>query len=274
MLHGTPLQQSPFVVQTWPYSEQTGPPSGGGGVASSGGGGVASSGGGGVASSGGGGVASSGGGGVASSGGGGVASSGGGVAPSGIPASPCGGRPHVPRVEPGGAVQGKPGQQSAAVVQTPPLPTHMPPHTTGGTPPSGVNDGFGTQGIPQQSALVAHACPCFELASVHLSPIIVQRGIPRMSCWQTKGFWLTLPEQQLFSALHDVVASLQIAPAGRHALPLSQRPTGSLGFDLLHEPVPVEPCTPPNPQQSASLRQISPVGRHPLGGWQTKSPVR
>jgi hypothetical protein len=77
---------------------------------------------------------------------------------------------------------------------------------------------------------------------------------------------LTFPEQQLFSALHDVVASLQMAPAGRHALPLSHRPTGSLGFALLQLPVPVWFWMPPKPQQSASVPQISPVGRQPLGG--------
>ena len=62
-----------------------------------------------------------------------------------------------------------------------------------------------------------------------------------MSCWQTSGFWLTFPAQQLFSALHDMVASLQMAPAGRHALPLSQRPTGSVGAALLQLPTPVSP---------------------------------
>jgi hypothetical protein len=85
---------------------------------------------------------------------------------------------------------------------------------------------------------------------------------------------LTLPEQQLFSALHDMVASLQIAPAGRHALPLSHRPTASPAFALLQLPVPVDPWTPPNPQQSASVPQISPVGRQPLGGWQMRRPER
>ena len=85
---------------------------------------------------------------------------------------------------------------------------------------------------------------------------------------------MTLPEQQLFSALHVVVASLQMAPAGRHALPLSQRPTASVGLVLLQLPVPVVPCVPPKPQQSLSERQISPVGRQPLGGWQMNRPVR
>ena len=87
--------------------------------------------------------------------------------PSGVPPSPEGGTPQTPFVEPGVAVQGSPGQQSAAVVHTPPLPTHTPPQTKGGAPPSGVNDGLGTQGSPQQSALVAHACPDLDPASVH-----------------------------------------------------------------------------------------------------------
>jgi hypothetical protein len=52
---------------------------------------------------------------------------------------------------------------------------------------------------------------------------------------------LTLPEQQLFSALQDVVASLQMAPAGRHAFPLSHRPTVSVAFALLQLPTPVVP---------------------------------
>ena len=63
-----------------------------------------------------------------------------------------------------------------------------------------------------------------------------------------------------------MVASLQTAPAGRQALPLSQRPTRSVGFVLLQLPTPVVPLIPPNPQQSASVPQISPVGRQPVGG--------
>jgi len=145
-MQGTPLQQSLFMVQTWPYSAQTGlPPSlqasalepsmGGGG-----------------------------------------------------PASPGGGDPQTPRVEPGGRVQGIPGQQSAAVVHVPPLPTHSPPQTKGGAPASWLNVGLGTQVEPQQSALVAHGCPALDPASVQGCPSIVQRGMPRMSCWQAKGF--------------------------------------------------------------------------------------
>ena len=176
----------------------------------------------------------------------------------------------MPRVEPGGIVQGNPGQQSAVVVHAPPLPTQIPPHTNGGKLLPGVYEGFGTQGRPQQSALVEQACPVFTPASLQVSPFIVQRGMPRMSCWQTNGFWLTLPAQQLFSALHDVVASLQMAPAGRHAWPLSQRPTGSFVLALLHT-TPDEFGVPTPPQQSASVRQSSPVGWQPLGGWQMKS---
>jgi hypothetical protein len=87
-----------------------------------------------------------------------------------------------------------------------------------------------------------------------------------MSCWQTKGFLLTFPAQQLFSALQEPVASLHTAPAGRQALPLSHRPTRSVGLPLLQLPTPVTPFSPLNPQQSESPRQISPVGRQPLGG--------
>ena len=111
-----------------------------------------------------------------------VASTGGG------PASTDGGRPQTPRVEPGGNVQGSPVQQSAAVVQPPPLPTQSPPHTKGGTPPSSVKPGLGTHANPQQSALLAQGCPALDPASSHGLPVIVQRGMPRLSCWQTNGF--------------------------------------------------------------------------------------
>jgi hypothetical protein len=65
--------------------------------------------------------------------------------------------------------------------------------------------------------------------------------------------------------LHEPVASLQTAPAGRQELPLSQRPTGAPAV-LLQRTEPLPPGMPGEPQQSASLTQISPVGRHPLGG--------
>src|SRR5690242_14744855 len=90
------------------------------------------------------------------------ASGGTGGALSGVPESTGGGGgvlPHVPRLEPGGAMHGSPGQQSAEVVQVPPLPAQTPPQTNGGKLLPAVNDGFGTQGMPQQSALVAQAWP-------------------------------------------------------------------------------------------------------------------
>jgi hypothetical protein len=84
-------------------------------------------------------------------------------------------------------MHGRPVQQSAVVVHEPPVLTHTPPpQMYGGTPVEpGVNAGFGAQGKPQQSALVAQAWPDLEPPSPQLSPFIVQRGIPRMSCWQT-----------------------------------------------------------------------------------------
>src|SRR5688500_17978469 len=169
--------------------------------------------------------------------------------------------PQIPCVEPGGALHGIPEQQSASVVQAPFIGTHVVPHTKP-APPS-LAFGFGTHGKPQQSALFEHGCPAFDPVSEQ-SPPPVQRGIPSRSCWHTVGSWLTLPAQQLFSALHELVASLQTAPAGRQALPLSQRPTGCPAA-LLHRTDPLPPGMPGEPQQSASVRQISPVGRQPLG---------
>jgi hypothetical protein len=145
----------------------------------------------------------------------------------------------------------------------------MPPQTNG-EPPS---TGLGTHGKPQQSALVAQACPCFDPASTHAFGVVTQRGMPSRSCTQTAGFWFTFPAQQLFSALHELVASLQTAPAARHACPLSQRPTGSLGLFLEQRTLPLPPGSPGAPQQSRSVRQISPAGRQPLGGWHTGTPV-
>jgi hypothetical protein len=87
----------------------------------------------------------------------------------------------------------------------------------------------------------------------------------------------TVPEQQLFSALHELEKSLHTAPLGRHALPLSQRPKVSVALALLHVTLPFPTVGPMgrffDPQQSSSERQISPVGRQPLGGWHTATPV-
>jgi hypothetical protein len=94
---------------------------------------------------------------------------------------------------------------------------------------------------------------------------------------QFSGVLLQLPlgwfsvSQQLFSALHDSKPpALQMLPGSRHAVPFSQRPN-SLPTGLLHvlgDP-PVGCGEPAEPQQSLSVRQTSPVGRQPEGGWQT-----
>jgi hypothetical protein len=190
------------------------------------------------------------------------------AAPSGTPPSGstiC--SPQTPCVDPGSSRHGIPAQQSPSVVQAPPNGTQESPQTNGG--PLGLL--LGTQGNPQQSALVAHSCPVRSPASAQ-SPTPVQRGMPNKSCWHAVGTRFTLPAQQLFSALHDEVASLQTAPAGRQAVPLLHLPTGSPGA-LLQCTDPFPPGIPGDPQQSESSRQTSPVGRHPLGGWQTKIPL-
>ena len=70
--------------------------------------------------------------------------------PVGVPLAP-----HVPLLAPAGIVHGEPAQQSAVVVHAPPVGTHaVAPHTKGGLPAA-----FGTHGLPQQSALEAHAVP-------------------------------------------------------------------------------------------------------------------
>jgi hypothetical protein len=45
-----------------------------------------------------------------------------------------------------------------------------------------VYAGLGTHERPQQSALLAHACPAFDPASSQGLPANVQRGMPRLSC--------------------------------------------------------------------------------------------
>ena len=80
-----------------------------------------------------------------------------------------------------------------------------------------------------------------------------------------------------------MLARRQIEPAALHALPLEQRPkvapAALLQTTFVICPIPpepeifVEPGEPAAPQQSESLWQISPVGRHPLGGWHISTPV-
>ena len=75
------------------------------------------------------------------------------VPPVPPPVVPLG--PHLPEVDPGGITHGEPAQQSAVVVHVPPEGTHAAePHTNGGVPA-----GLGKHGLPQQSALDAHAVP-------------------------------------------------------------------------------------------------------------------
>ena len=89
--------------------------------------------------------------------------------------------------------------------------------------------------------------------------------MPRLSCLQV-FFWRTFPAQQLALALHSIVWSRQIPPAGVQALPWSQRPS-KLPASLLQWMFAVSPFgSPAEPQQSPSCAQLSPVGWQPLGG--------
>lgn len=170
--------------------------------------------------------------------------------------------PHTPLVAPGAMTHGRPEQQSAVVVHAPADGMHFAvTHTNGGVPA-----GFGTQGRLQQSALDAHALPAnVEGSAVQSTSAARQRGMPRLSCLHV-FFWSTLPAQQFALALHDCDCRRQIAPAGEHALPLSQRPTVApdafehVIFDLSPSGSVAEP------QQSLSSTQSSPVGWQPLGG--------
>ncbi len=134
--------------------------------------------------------------------------------------------------------------------------------------------GFGVHGFPQQSALEAHAVPAGGGGAVVQSIAAMrQRGTPSASCWQRSGFCCTVPEQQRSVALHEVVASLQIDPAGLQRLPLSHLPTTSAGFEraqVTSDNVPSGSVA--EPQQSRLVTQISPVGRQPLAGWQIDRP--
>jgi hypothetical protein len=96
-------------------------------------------------------------------------------------------------------VQGRPGQQSAVVVHALPDFTHVALQTNRGP----VGSELGTQGPPQQSALVAQAWPALVAGSTPVQfPAPVQRGMPRLSGWHASGVVLTFPAQQLFSAAH------------------------------------------------------------------------
>ena len=168
----------------------------------------------------------------------------------------------MPLVEPGAITHGRPEQQSAVVVHAPAEGMHFAEtHTNGGVPA-----GFGTHGRLQQSALDAQALPTnVEGSAVQSTSAARQRGMPRLSCLQVL-FCSTLPAQQFALALHDCDCRRQIAPAGEHELPLSQRPTAApeafehVTFDLSPS------GNVADPQQSLSSVQSSPVGWQPLGG--------
>ena len=109
--------------------------------------------------------------------------------------------PQMPSVEPGGMTHGRPTQQSAVLVQAPPLATQVPPHL------------LSMQGLPQQSALVAHTEPAGGGALVQsTTERTMQRGMPSASRRQhfsgallqllAPGSWTKSGgSQQLFSAL-------------------------------------------------------------------------
>lgn len=175
-------------------------------------------------------------------------------------------------------LHGEPAQQSAVVVHAPPDGTHaVALQTNAGWPPAG----FGTHGAPQQSALVAHAVPAGGAPLLQSTSLAaVQRGIPSESCLQFSGCVWTVPAQHSSVALHELVARRQMAPAGAQALPCAQRPSVAPGSllqctSVVFPPPPdfVDPGAPGAPQQSLSVWQSSPVGWHPLGGWQTYAPV-
>ncbi len=80
------------------------------------------------------------------------------------------------------------------------------------------------QGLPQQSALDAHAVPAGGAPAAQLRLLMmVQRGMPFASIWQV-GYWLSLPEQQSAFVLHDIappldaLPGLQICPAALHTV--------------------------------------------------------
>jgi hypothetical protein len=122
--------------------------------------------------------------------------------------------PQVPLVEPSARMHGEPGQQSAVVVHAPPAETHAAAHT------KPVPAGFGTHGLSQQSALVAHTVPAGGGLVVQFTSLTaVHRGMPSESCLQFSGCCCTVPAQQRSVASHEFVERRQMEPAALHALP-------------------------------------------------------
>jgi hypothetical protein len=168
----------------------------------------------------------------------------------------------MPLVDPWATMQLSPAQQSALTVQPPHAATHvvdeqmkrgMPEST-----PASAAAGLGTHGsVLQQSALETHAPPAFT----HVES--VQRGTPTLSSLHV-SLWHT-PLQQSHDERHCTVPRRQTSPLGLHACGLRQTPR-MLGDEMAHAPG-------WSKQQSLSCRHTSPTTRHPLAGWQTKTPV-
>lgn len=117
---------------------------------------------------------------------------------------------------------------------------------------------FGTHGSPlQQSALDAHACPAPRHAAA------VQRGTPTLSSLQVSCV-SQLPAQQSHDELQDIVESLQTSPFGLHPWGFTQTPTVLPGAIEQDTGLPDPPGSPAEPQQSASVVQMSPTGWQPL----------
>jgi hypothetical protein len=170
------------------------------------------------------------------------------VPPSGVPGVPgVAAAPHVPAVAPALTLHGSPAQQSAVVVQLPPVGWHATPEHTS-TPAA-----FAVHGLLQQSALEAHTVPAGGGFVQSTAFPTRQRGMPRLSCTQFVFTCWTVPEQQRSVAWHENAASRQIEPAGLHLLPLSQRPTMAPAA-LLHVVFASAPSgRPAEPQQSLSF---------------------
>jgi hypothetical protein len=194
-----------------------------------------------------------------------------------VPPSAGGGfaTPHVPFVEPVGTLHGSPEQQSASIVHSPLVFTHVPSHT------------LFTQGLPQQSALVAHFEPGgTTMPSLQTKFTARQRGMPSASREQhASGLLLQndgpgappsgrSPSQQSFDVPpHAPDAALQTSPGRRHWRN-SQRPNvspvgtvhvfGALGSPPAPFTRPVG--RPGPPQQSLSALHSSFCGLQPEGG--------
>jgi hypothetical protein len=125
---------------------------------------------------------------------------------------------------------------------------------------------LGTQGrLLQQLALDAHDPPgCTQVPAA-------QRGTPRLSCRQVS--WWQFPLQQSHAALHSMLPSRQTSPSGLQPWGFRQTPRRKGGVVWQVTGVIGSPGSPADPQQSWSVRQMSPTTWQPLAGWQIRTPV-